>query len=119
MANAQACELGCQIPVGAANIENNQNENTFDLPDQKFIATVMNLLAPNAAKDKKSVSSALQQIGSGLMLGVFGGAIIMGIIGVEKSIGDTLFSTPVKRAVWYGVIGAIVTASFFPHQISY
>jgi len=115
MANFKSCDLGCQ-PAGVALVQN-QNETLMEMPSKKWISSMMNLISsPVYAKSETSVNSILQQLSSGLSLGVFGGAIIGGIMTSEKYIGDTLFSTPVKRSVWYGAVGAIVATSSFHTQ---
>ena len=62
------------------------------------------------------MGSYVEQVSSALSLGVFGAATIIPLAGKQKLLGDKLFSTPVKRGVWYGAVGAIVGASSFHTQ---
>ena len=115
MADFKNCDLGCQPPE--LMIVHHPINREIEMPSKKWFSSIINfIINPVYSKNETSINSVLQQIGSGLSLGVFGGAIIGGILGSEKYAGDTLFSTPVKRSIWYGAIGAIVATSSLQTQ---
>ena len=112
MANFQSCDLGCQPELIVV-------DSTPVNPDKKWLKQMLDILVARSYAEgdhETSISSVIQQIGSSLSLGAFGVTTIVGLIGAKKYAGDTLFSTSTKRSIWYGVLGAIVSASAFHTQ---
>ena len=109
MANFTACDLGCQPPIQGIIVE----DTTPNLPPKSWVQNfINNVFASALAQGEVSDNSIAQQVGSVLsFLSPFGVAALTGLISTKKYAGDNLFSTPVKRAAWYGALGLMVSVS--------
>ena len=108
-ANPASCKLGCQPP---SNVCINLKEKS----EQKIWAqTILDTIFKKAvAEDQKlSANQVMKGLGPALSLGTYGVVIIITPLVTQNYTGDTMFSTPMKRSIWYGAIGLLVELSVF------
>ena len=90
----------------------NQKEKS---EQKKWAQTILDAIFKKAmAEDQKlSANQVMKGLGPALSLGTYGVGIIITALVSQNYTGDTMFSTPMKRSIWYGAIGLLVELSVF------
>ena len=108
--NPSACELGCQLP-GLLQTKK-EVETDFQWASVLFDSLISRAFSENESNEPvTSFNSSIEVISGVLSLGGLGISALVTILGTQNYEVNTLFSTPLKRSIWYGAVGALIGVS--------